>query len=434
MFVVANVAMLFLYRQKVLPNYSLGTYPIGGVAFSQLDARVQIEQLLPAKIKLIKNDKTAQLSPRDLGITVDWTQTKQHLQASRSWLPLVSLVAHRHVPVELRIAEPTFEAAQAQLDQTFTKPALPERVVFAGSAFAIAAPEDGFVVDDARLQATLVTELEQAKQQIVVPVTVTHTTEPTGTLTGELNRLQKSLSAKITLTDGTHHQQLTAGEIGQFYQPAGQTMQFSVTKAAEIIADTVKTWDFVPVNQGQAATAAEYAINKAQAITFRLADKNIRIYRYCTSVKGGVSESNLPEFRQKLAAVYGDPRSWNQAGIAFVHDETNCDYTAWLSSAAAMTTFSSSICDNYYSCRVGRNVIINYDRWLGATDPWNAAHGSLQDYRDMVINHETGHWLGFAHRFCPGPGQPAPVMQQQSIDLQGCAFNPWPTPAEISAL
>ena len=37
----------------------------------------------------------------------------------------------------------------------------------------------------------------------------------------------------------------------------------------------------------------------------------------------------------------------------------------------------------------------------------------------MVINHETGHWLGLGHSFCSGPGQLAPVMQQQSIDVTG---------------
>jgi len=48
----------------------------------------------------------------------------------------------------------------------------------------------------------------------------------------------------------------------------------------------------------------------------------------------------------------------------------------------------------------------------------------------MLINHEVGHWFGFEHKDCEGPGQPAPVMRQQSIDLQGCTFNPWPTNEE----
>jgi hypothetical protein len=49
----------------------------------------------------------------------------------------------------------------------------------------------------------------------------------------------------------------------------------------------------------------------------------------------------------------------------------------------------------------------------------------------MVINHEVGHFIGFGHASCGGAGQPAPVMQQQSISLQGCKFNPWPTASEL---
>jgi hypothetical protein len=79
-------------------------------------------------------------------------------------------------------------------------------------------------------------------------------------------------------------------------------------------------------------------------------------------------------------------------------------------------------------------VVINNDRWLYASTAWNNQGGSLEEYRSMVINHETGHWLGFNHSYCPGTGQPAPVMQQQSIDLQGCVFNPWPTATETAIL
>ncbi|MET1033315.1 MAG: DUF3152 domain-containing protein, partial [Candidatus Saccharimonadales bacterium] len=93
-----------------------------------------------------------------------------------------------------------------------------------------------------------------------------------------------------------------------------------------------------------------------------------------------------------------------------------------------------AICDSLWSCRVGPNVVINFDRWQGASSSWNANGGTLDDYRHMVINHETGHWLGFGHASCGGAGQLAPVMQQQSIDLQGCKFNPWPSTSEITTL
>lgn len=75
------------------------------------------------------------------------------------------------------------------------------------------------------------------------------------------------------------------------------------------------------------------------------------------------------------------------------------------------------------SCREGDRVIINLTRWLEGTTDWD---GSLADYRAMVINHEVGHALGHGHLGCPGPGQLAPVMMQQTKGLDGCVGNPWP--------
>ena len=107
-------------------------------------------------------------------------------------------------------------------------------------------------------------------------------------------------------------------------------------------------------------------------------------------------------------------------------------FTLVLSQAGLVPSFSSG-CSSMWSCRVGRFVIINQDRWKNASPAWNAAHLALRDYRHMVVNHETGHWLGLGHASCPGKGRLAPVMQQQSKGLQGCRFNPFPTIHELNS-
>ncbi len=155
---------------------------------------------------------------------------------------------------------------------------------------------------------------------------------------------------------------------------------------------------------------------------------------YTYEVRGLANSSNLESFASSVASTYADPRGWNLGGsIAFRRVSSGGDFTLWLAAAGRVPGFGAP-CDATYSCTVGRNVIINETRWLTGSPAWNATGASLADYRRMVANHETGHWLGFHHEFCGGPGQPAPVMQQQSISMQGCRPNAWPTAAERQRL
>ncbi|MCW2541740.1 MAG: hypothetical protein JWN95_3465 [Frankiales bacterium] len=156
------------------------------------------------------------------------------------------------------------------------------------------------------------------------------------------------------------------------------------------------------------------------------------IYTY--EVRGLQNRSSLTPLAQLAAQTYADPRGWGLGGsIVFRRVASGGNFTLWLSAASRVPGFGSP-CDSEYSCTSGRNVIINEDRWLDGSAAWNASGANLGLYRTMVINHETGHWLGFAHEFCGGAGQAAPVMQQQSISLQGCRPNSWPTAAERQRL
>jgi hypothetical protein len=154
-----------------------------------------------------------------------------------------------------------------------------------------------------------------------------------------------------------------------------------------------------------------------------------RTFTYSVTTRGAV-HADFSEFQSQANQSLNDPRGWARMGVSFKQVPTGGDFILVLAEAGQLPSFSPG-CSAEYSCRVGQYVIINQDRWLYATPSWNNAGGSLRDYRHMVVNHETGHWLGHDHEGCGGSGQAAPVMQQQSMDLQGCSFNPWPLTNEL---
>lgn len=151
---------------------------------------------------------------------------------------------------------------------------------------------------------------------------------------------------------------------------------------------------------------------------------------YDVATRGAVSAS-LAEFKLLANQTLNDSRGWARMNVRFVEVASGGQFSLILATAAEVGAVPG--CGSDYSCRSGRSVLINQDRWNGATTGWNSAGGSLRDYRHMVVNHEVGHWLGHGHSQCGGQGQPAPVMQQQSISLQGCSFNPWPLASELTS-
>ncbi|NPC44950.1 DUF3152 domain-containing protein [Nocardioides sp. zg-1230] len=152
---------------------------------------------------------------------------------------------------------------------------------------------------------------------------------------------------------------------------------------------------------------------------------------YSVRTRGRVTAS-MKVFRRQAQETFDHPRGWRAAGVQFRRVRRGGDFTLVLAAAGTLPSFSSG-CSVRWSCRVGRHVVINQLRWRRASPAWNAAGRSLRDYRHLVVNHETGHWLGRGHTTCHGRGR-APVMMQQSKGTGGCRFNPWPLPWEAAAV
>ena len=140
----------------------------------------------------------------------------------------------------------------------------------------------------------------------------------------------------------------------------------------------------------------------------------------------------LPVDRDRFAAfvlrTLNDPRGWGHDGaMTFARTDGDAPVTVVLASPDT----SAALCGDLdtrgrLSCRNGPHVVLSFHRWVNGTQEYA---DNLTGYRQYLVNHEVGHALGHGHEHCPGPGRPAPVMQQQTLGLRGCAPNSWPHPA-----
>ena len=245
--------------------------------------------------------------------------------------------------------------------------------------------------------------------------------DKTGTVvSAQTSKTKQSPSAKAT-------KKTTAGKTTAENSSAKKTPEQSDTSSSS--TDETK-------RQVEALAASisddESATIKAKADeTAHNSGKPVTQYTYCIAGKGNVSA--LDGFANTVYRVLNDPRGWPRAGATFVKSDGDaCNFTVVLSEAKYMQTFDSG-CSAEYSCRVGDNVIINLDRWNGGIGNWMEAGGNLARYRTMVINHEVGHALGHIDNetTCAGAGKPAPLMQEQSMHLDGCTVNEWPLDVEL---
>ncbi|WP_346619937.1 DUF3152 domain-containing protein [Blastococcus montanus] len=152
------------------------------------------------------------------------------------------------------------------------------------------------------------------------------------------------------------------------------------------------------------------------------------LQRFVVEVEDGIGVDGAA-FADAVTATLGDPRSWGNGGrVSFqrVGAAADYDFKVSLVSPGSMETYCPGVgTGGYTSCRYGERAVINLARWATAVPHYE---GDVATYRHYVVNHEVGHVLGNGHLQCPGPGQPAPVMQQQTLGLQGCAKNAWPYP------
>lgn len=150
--------------------------------------------------------------------------------------------------------------------------------------------------------------------------------------------------------------------------------------------------------------------------------------RFRVAVENGIGQP-AAGFAAAVDRILGDPRSWiasRQIRLQRVPSSAAAEFTIYLASPVTserMCALGGLRTNRFTSCRLPGQVIINVARWLTAITDYGAP---LVVYQAYAVNHEVGHQLGRGHESCPGPGRPAPLMQQQTYGLKGCLANPWP--------
>lgn len=152
------------------------------------------------------------------------------------------------------------------------------------------------------------------------------------------------------------------------------------------------------------------------------------LVRYTVEVEDGVP-LDVVDVAGVVDAVLGDPRSWPAGGdwsLQRTDDADAGDVHIRITSPDTTDELCAPLRTNgLVSCRNGDDVLLNALRWTEGATAWGE---DVAGYREYLVNHELGHYLGNGHVDCPEEGEPAPVMLQQTIGLQGCAPNGWPFP------
>lgn len=132
-------------------------------------------------------------------------------------------------------------------------------------------------------------------------------------------------------------------------------------------------------------------------------------------------------FAAFVLATLNDPRSWGVNGrMTFARTDGAAEIRVVLASSATVDKLCAPVdTKGVLSCGHDGMAALNFTRWAeGAT-----AYGADRTgYRQYLVNDEVGLLLGHPHVECPGPGQRAPVMQQQTVAVEPCTPNPWPYP------
>jgi hypothetical protein len=218
--------------------------------------------------------------------------------------------------------------------------------------------------------------------------------------------------------------------------PAGISSSAPQTEAIVDAKGVVRrgdgTFTVLPVTTSGTPAPGAGATSARPSPTPSRTSNPVRVVRYTVEVEGGLP-ADKGELARVVSAVLTDPRGWQTRDIVRFVNVSPAETAKGADVDVRVTLASPDTTDRLcapletrgeVSCHNGGRAVLNLRRWYLGVEGYGS---DLTAYRTYLVNHEVGHALGHGHVGCPGAGQDAPVMMQQTYGLDGCVAWPWPT-------
>jgi hypothetical protein len=430
-FVLLNVGIASYYSNRVFPGVHVGSVAVGDRSFATLPlalSGLSAAPSLTARIGTVTYPlNTDGMSAISLGSSV--LQAEEYGRSAP--LPLFGLIealASRPLTVQRNInASLLNKVANGLADAVDHTPSNAVPIIYNGQAFVIG-EKTGSELDPSRIASEIrqnygnASSFEMSPDPISPKVTA-------ASYASDLSAAQAMLELKLVLQNKNVIYSPTAQQIGTWLTFAGPGKGVSVSSSAVATYVNSLTGQF---DRLSAAAALLKAVQTRQQLTYVAAMTPIRsapivatsvvsfsnVYTYCvqsdSSVEGDILLSSASN-------ALSDPQSWNLGGkLNFVNSATNCNFTFWLAPASELGSLSSR-CSSQTTCQVGNILAINANDWLTVPTGWTEG---LAAYRQELINHTVGQWLGFNHASCLAVSEtPMPILEAPTVVLDGCSPN-----------
>ncbi|HEU5187088.1 MAG TPA: peptidoglycan binding domain-containing protein, partial [Candidatus Saccharimonadales bacterium] len=305
LFVVTNVVLWAVYRERTYPRTKVVGVNIGSVAYSSLPQKLSEMKLLPNSVRLEHQDRISDVSFGDLGIQKDAERAAKSANSQRSWLPLLNLIRSPELKSPIRIDESTFNAKAAELATVLRKDAVNARLSLDGTTVTIKPAADGFELAQKSLQQAVVLALDRGQSKVNIPVETTAPKVTADSLKPARATLQNQLKISVVYRFNDKSRQARPDEIAKWFAPSGETYTLDKGAIQAFITQVGKDFGIRIKNAGAIVDSTQQAIEKQKSLALTVEEQRAaKTFTYCVAAKG-VDASHLSGLKNMLQATYG---------------------------------------------------------------------------------------------------------------------------------